>query len=99
MLGEGLVQGHRLKEGQKSPPKFRVQGGVGEVSPRALFSLCTSFPVSLTSPLASSEFVSTSLLLDRKYLVNILFKIRDLIYYLSCDICNLKISLQKEGKI
>lgn len=85
MLGEGLVQGHRLKEGQKSPLEVRGAGwsGGGRV----------------TSPLASSEFVSTSLLLDRKYLVNVLLKIRDLIYYLSCDVCNLKISLQKEGKI
>lgn len=43
--------------------------------------------------------MSTSLLLDRKQLVNILFKIRDLIYYLSHDICILNISLQEEGNM
>lgn len=43
MLGEGLGQGHRFKEGQKSHQKFCMQGGVWEVSPESSLVLHSLF--------------------------------------------------------
>lgn len=68
---------------------------MGEVFPQP--SVLNSFPFTLGK--LRVGFVSTALPLDRHYLVNIFFfAIKDLSYYLSCNICNFKISLQKEGK-
>lgn len=87
------MQGHGLREGQK----LRRPAGS---SARGMEYRRTPHSPPFPSPLASSEFVSTALPLDRHYLVNIFFffAIKDLSYYLSCNICNFKISLQKEGK-
>lgn len=81
--------------GQKSYQKFCTEDGVAEVSPIIAPPFLYYLPCFINITLSKS----IPLLLDEKYLGNILFKTRDLIYYLSRDICIFEMSLQKEGKM